>query len=46
MGVVENVSHIFEPNSLACGQAVVSMLSGIDVFEIIKLAKIILKIFD
>ena len=39
MGIVENVSLIFEPNPLACGQAVVSMLSGIDVFEIIKLAK-------
>ena len=38
MGIVENVSHIFEPNPLACGQAVVCMLSGIDVFKIIDMA--------
>lgn len=38
MGVVENVIHIFEPNPLACGQAVVSMLSGTDVYEIMRLA--------
>ena len=39
MGIVQNVNHIFEPNPLACGQAVVSMLSGVDVFDIIRLAK-------
>ncbi len=39
MGIVKNVNHIFEPNPLACGQAVVSMLSGVDVFDIIRLAK-------
>lgn len=28
---------MFEPNPLACGQAVISMLSDVDVFEIIRL---------
>lgn len=37
MPLIENVKHIYEPNPLACGQAVLSMLSGIDVYEIIKL---------
>lgn len=37
MPLVENVKHIYEPNSLACGQAVLSMLSGVDVAEIFKL---------
>ena len=38
MAMVEKVNHIFEPNPLACGQAVVAMLSGIDVFKIIDMA--------
>lgn len=37
MPLVESVKHIYEPNPLACGQAVLSMLSGKDVYEIIKL---------
>ncbi len=37
MSLVESVKHIYEPNPLACGQAVLSMLSGIDVKEIFKL---------
>ncbi len=37
MPLVESVNHIYEPNPLACGQAVLAMLSGVDVFEIIKL---------
>ncbi len=38
MALVENVNHIFEPNPLACGQAVVAMLSGVDVYKIIEIA--------
>ena len=37
MPLVKSVEHIFEPNSLACGQAVLSMLSGIDVQNIIEI---------
>ena len=37
MPLVENVKHIYEPNPLACGQAVLSMLSGEDVYDIFKL---------
>ncbi len=37
MPLVESVKHIYEPNPLACGQAVLSMLSGLDVFEIFEL---------
>ena len=37
MPLVESVKHIYEPNPLACGQAVLSMLSGVDVYEIIRL---------
>lgn len=37
MPLIGNVKHIYEPNPLACGQAVLSMLSGIDVYEIMKL---------
>lgn len=39
MPVVERIEHIYEPNPLACGQAVLSMLSGVDVYEIMKLVK-------
>ena len=39
MALVNTPTHIFEPNPLACGQAVLSMLSGIDVFKIIELCK-------
>ncbi len=37
MPLVENVKHIYEPNPLACGQAVLAMLSGVSVEEIFKL---------
>ena len=37
MPLVESVNHIYEPNPLACGQAVLAMLSGVDVYEIFKL---------
>lgn len=37
MPLVKKVNHIFEPNPLACGQAVLAMLTGVDVFEIITL---------
>lgn len=39
MPLVEKVKHIYEPNPLACGQAVLSMLSGLDVDEIFSLVK-------
>lgn len=39
MPLVEKVVHIYEPNPLACGQAVLAMLSGIDVNEIFDLVK-------
>ncbi len=39
MPLVENVKHIYEPNSLACGQAVLAMMSGIDVKEIFDIVK-------
>ena len=42
MPIVENVKHIYEPNTLACGQAVLAMLSGVSVdkiFEIVKTQK-------
>ena len=31
------IKHIFEPNPLACGQAVIAMVAGVDVNEVIKL---------
>ncbi|MDO4608752.1 MAG: hypothetical protein Q4B40_06145 [Clostridia bacterium] len=37
MAIVNEVKHIFEPNPLACGQAVLSMLSGADVYDIISI---------
>ena len=37
MPLVEKPIHIFEHNPLACGQAVLAMLTGQDVNEIIKL---------
>ncbi len=37
MPLTNNPSHIFEPNPLACGQAVLAMLSGEKVENIIKL---------
>lgn len=37
MPVAENPQHIFEPTPLQCGQAVLSMLSGESVKEIIKI---------
>ncbi len=37
MPIVNEVKHIFEPNPLACGQAVLAMLSGRDVYDIIDL---------
>ena len=36
MGIVKDIKHIYEPNPLACGQAVLSMLSGADIDTIIK----------
>ncbi len=39
MPLVSEVKHIYEPNPLACGQAVLAMLSGLNVEEIIKLVK-------
>ena len=37
MPITENPQHIFEPTPLQCGQAVLSMLSGESVEEIIKI---------
>lgn len=37
MPLVEKIEHIYEPNPLACGQAVLSMLSGVLVEDIFKL---------
>lgn len=37
MSVVLKPKHIFEPNPLACGQAVLAMITGIDVNNIIEL---------
>lgn len=37
MPLVESVKHIYEPNPLACGQAVLAMLSGVSVEDIFKL---------
>ncbi len=37
MPLVESVSHIYEPNPLACGQAVLAMLSGDSVENVIAL---------
>lgn len=34
---MKEIKHIFEPNPLACGQAVISMISGRDVGEVIRL---------
>lgn len=39
MPLVESVKHIYEPNPLACGQAVLAMLAGVDVQEIFDLVK-------
>ena len=39
MPLVESVKHIYEPNPLACGQAVLAMLSGEDVKDIFSLVK-------
>ncbi|MBO4433050.1 MAG: hypothetical protein J5852_05915 [Clostridia bacterium] len=34
---MKEIKHIFEPNPLACGQAVIAMVTGEDVNSIIKL---------
>lgn len=39
MPLVIEVKHIYEPNPLACGQAVLAMLSGLDVKQIFNLVK-------
>lgn len=39
MPLVSKPSHIFEPTPLQCGQAVLSMLSGVSVDDIIKIVK-------
>ena len=36
MGIAKNTVHIFEPNPLACGQAVLAMLTGIMVENVIR----------
>lgn len=35
MPIAEEIEHIYEPNPLACGQAVLAMLAGVSVEEII-----------
>ncbi len=39
MSIVEKPVHIYEPNPLACGQAVLSMLSGDGVDSVMSLVK-------
>lgn len=39
MPLVDNVSYIHEPTDLQCGQAVLAMLSGLTVKEIIGMVK-------
>ena len=39
MSLVKEITHIYEPNPLACGQAVLAMLSGCRVQEIFDLVK-------
>ncbi len=39
MPLVDTPRHMFEPNPLACGQAVLCMLSGVSYEEIVKLVK-------
>lgn len=36
MGIAKNIVHIFEPNPLACGQAVLAMVTGTDVQKVIQ----------
>ena len=38
MPPVKEPNHIFEPNSLACGQAVIAMLTGVSVEKVIELS--------
>lgn len=35
MSVTKNIKHIYEPNPLACGQAVLAMITGVSVENII-----------
>jgi len=37
MPIIDNVQHQFEVNPLACGQAVISMVSGTDINEVFSL---------
>lgn len=37
MPITDNVKHMYEPTSLMCGQAVISMLTGEDINDVIKL---------
>lgn len=37
MPLVKEVKHIFEPTPLQCGQAVLAMLSGVEVREIVEI---------
>ena len=39
MPLVDAICHIYEPNPLACGQAVLCMLSGLSYEEIIDIVK-------
>ena len=35
---MKEIKHVFEPNPLACGQAVIAMVTGADISEIMRLA--------
>lgn len=39
MGIADKTVYVKEPNELACGQAVLAMVSGKDVYEVIKEVK-------
>ena len=39
MPLVDKPTHLFEPNPLACGQAVLSMVSGKSYQEIVEIVK-------
>lgn len=39
LSLAESVKHIYEPNPLACGQAVLAMVSGEDIDKIFNLVK-------
>lgn len=39
MPLVKKIKHLYEPSPLACGQAVLAMLSGVEVQKIFDLVK-------